>query len=72
MPRRLSTSPTVASRSPESAVYANFHAGLKALWVWQNGTVISISVSIADEGGATAAQTQATLTKVAFIALGRL
>ena len=52
--------------------YANFNAALKALWAWQNGTVISISVSMADEGGATAAQIQAALTKVALAAFGRL
>ena len=52
--------------------YAKFNAALKALWAFQNGTVISISLSMADDSGVTAEQIQAALTKVALAALARL
>jgi hypothetical protein len=49
---------------------AYFNADLSALTVWLSGTVISVGVSNAS--GATAAQMQAALTKVALAALARL
>ena len=57
----------------EAASDAKFNAALKALWAFQNGTVISISLSMADDSGVTAEQIlQAALTKVALAALARL